>query len=58
LQELGPKVKAGFTGEDAPWLYTVVQGLARDGLARIAEPDAPYTVSEETLPEITVTLPE
>ena len=58
LQELGPKVKADFSSEDGAWLYGVVQGLARDGLARIAEPAAPYTISEETLPEITVTLPE
>jgi hypothetical protein len=32
--------------------------LARDGLAQIAEPESPYTVTEETLPEIIVTLPE
>lgn len=58
LQDLGPKVKADFTSTDGPWLYTIVQGLARDGLAQIAEPSAPYDTSDGTLLDITVTLPE
>ncbi len=40
LRSLGRCVRDGFTDADVPWLYEVVQGLARDGLAMAAE-DAP-----------------
>ena len=33
LHALGPRVRDGFTAADVPWLYGVVQELARDGLA-------------------------
>ena len=36
LVELGPQIKPGFTESDAPWLRTLVEDLAGDGLARIA----------------------
>lgn len=36
LADLGPSVKPDFVpGEDLLWLHAIVQGLARDGLARI-----------------------
>ena len=36
LAELGPSIKRDFTlDDDLPWLRTIVQGLARDGLAYI-----------------------
>jgi A/G-specific adenine glycosylase len=40
LNDLGPRVRDGFADTHLPWLYGVVQGLARDGLAQVAE-DAP-----------------
>jgi A/G-specific adenine glycosylase len=42
LTSLGPRVRDGFTDADLPWLYDVVSGLARDGLARTAEESPPY----------------
>jgi A/G-specific adenine glycosylase len=42
LPSLGPMVREGFTETDLPWLYEVVQGLSRDGLAVIAEDGATY----------------
>lgn len=46
LAEIGPKVRENFAPADVPWLYEVVQGLARDGLARVAEPEATYDAGE------------
>lgn len=46
LTEIGPRVREDFTPADVPWLYEVVQGLARDGLARVAEPVATYDAGE------------
>lgn len=37
LRDLGPRVRPEFTDADLPWLYDVVQGLTRDGLAQVAE---------------------
>jgi A/G-specific adenine glycosylase len=37
---LGPLVRDDFSEADVPWLYELVRGLERDGLATIAE-DAP-----------------
>ena len=37
LCELGPRVKEGWTENDAPWLRQVVRGLAEDGLIVIEE---------------------
>jgi A/G-specific adenine glycosylase len=47
LTELGPRVRDGFTPDDLPWLYEVVQGLERDGLALVAE-DSPTYDTETT----------
>jgi hypothetical protein len=35
LDVLGPRVRDGYTGDDAEWLRTLALGLARDGLARV-----------------------
>jgi len=40
LRDLGLQIRPDFTESDLPWLYKVVLGLRRDGLARVAE-DAP-----------------
>jgi len=42
LRSLGPLVRPGFSDEDIPWLSEVVNGLSRDGLARVAEDRPPY----------------
>ena len=39
LRDLGPKVRPAFTEADLPWLYGVVEGLTRDGLARFVRED-------------------
>jgi A/G-specific adenine glycosylase len=56
FQELGPLVRPGFTDADGMWLLDVVQGLERDGLARIAESSPDYDA--QSLMNVTVTLPE
>jgi hypothetical protein len=46
LRDLGRRVCEGFTDEDVPWLYGVVESLRNDGLATVAEerpPTAPTT---------------
>ncbi len=40
LNELGPRVREGFSDADLPWLRELVAGLERDGLAVLAE-DSP-----------------
>lgn len=44
VAELGPMVKVGFEATDMSWLIELVEGLERDGLARVAEPEAGYDV--------------
>jgi A/G-specific adenine glycosylase len=39
LSELGARVKNTYTESDEPWLRALVEGLARDGLARLIPPD-------------------
>jgi len=47
LAELGPQVRPEFEpGEDLPWIFEVVRGLERDGLAMIAEDVAGYDVTQ------------
>jgi A/G-specific adenine glycosylase len=46
LEALGSAVRDDFSEELLPWLDTLVRGLERDGLARIAEPEAVYDASE------------
>ncbi len=42
LASLGTRVRDDFGDEDIPWLYQLVQGLARDGLAAVAEEKPAY----------------
>ncbi|MDQ3694993.1 MAG: A/G-specific adenine glycosylase [Chloroflexota bacterium] len=42
LATLGTRVRNDFGNEDIPWLYELVQGLARDGLAAVAEEKPAY----------------
>jgi A/G-specific adenine glycosylase len=46
LPELGARVRPEFAPDDLPWLYDVVTGLEKDGLARIAEERPAYDASE------------
>jgi len=46
LRDLGPQVRDGFNDTDVPWLYEVVRGLARDGLA-VAEDVPPYDTTTD-----------
>ncbi len=53
LPELGARVKNTYTESDEPWLRALVEGLARDGLARIIPPDGaipPANATRVTLP--------
>ena len=42
LVTLGSQVKTEFSSDDVPWLYNLVQRLADDGLAQVAEERPPY----------------
>jgi A/G-specific adenine glycosylase len=50
LTELGSRVRAGFGEDDLPWLYEVVQGLQRDGLAQVAEESPAYDAGDPDAP--------
>jgi A/G-specific adenine glycosylase len=55
LTELGQLVRADFAESDLPWLRVVVDGLAKDGLAKIAEETPAYDVRD--LANVRVSLP-
>jgi A/G-specific adenine glycosylase len=58
LLELGSTVKPEFESTDLPWLYGVVNGLAKDGLAVIAEDAAVYDAGNTGEPDhLSVRLP-
>jgi A/G-specific adenine glycosylase len=59
LHALGTLVRDDFTADHMPWLYEVVQGLSKDGLAIIAEDSPEYDVAspEPSAPTIRVRLP-
>lgn len=42
LEEIGPQVRAEFADADLPWLFEVVRGLEKDGLAMVAEEEPVY----------------
>jgi len=46
LRQLGPKVRDDFDDDDVPWLRSVVDGLAKDGLAVVAEDRPAYDASD------------
>ena len=48
LLTLGRHVRPDFTDADVPWLYAVVQGLAKDGLAMAAEDSPSYDAGGAT----------
>jgi A/G-specific adenine glycosylase len=48
LAQLGAKVRDGFVPENLPWLRELVVGLARDGLAVIAETAPVYDIDAPT----------
>ncbi|HEY7036729.1 MAG TPA: A/G-specific adenine glycosylase [Thermomicrobiales bacterium] len=48
LTDLGPRVRDDFTPHHLPWLYDVVQGLERDGLALVAEDSTTYDTGQDT----------
>lgn len=48
LEELGSRVRDGFTTADLPWLRSLVAGLQRDGLAVIAEESPPYVAGDDS----------
>jgi A/G-specific adenine glycosylase len=48
LDELGLKVREGFTSENLPWLRELVDGLRRDGLALVAEDSPTYDMDRES----------
>ncbi|MDQ3044591.1 MAG: A/G-specific adenine glycosylase, partial [Chloroflexota bacterium] len=48
LADLGRHVRPGYSAADEPWLYAVVQGLARDGLALVAEERPTYQVEGDS----------
>jgi A/G-specific adenine glycosylase len=45
--QLGAQVRPGFSNDDMPWLRGLVEGLARDGLAVIAEASPHYNTSTD-----------
>ncbi|MCC6793068.1 MAG: A/G-specific adenine glycosylase [Thermomicrobiales bacterium] len=46
MAELGRLVREDFTDEHVEWLYGVVTGMQRDGLAKIAEETPPYDTAD------------
>jgi hypothetical protein len=49
LEELGGRVKPGFTGEEVAWLRELVEALARDGLVEVTSgPDGSVAVALPT----------
>ena len=46
LAALGSQVKPAFSEADLPWLYQLVQGLAQDGLAQVAEERPGYDLGD------------
>jgi A/G-specific adenine glycosylase len=48
LDELGLRVREGFTSDNLPWLRELVDGLRRDGLALVAEDSPTYDPDRES----------
>jgi A/G-specific adenine glycosylase len=47
LSEIGPILRNDFSDEHMAWLVELVNGLERDGLAKVAEEEAPYDASSD-----------
>lgn len=48
LAEIGPLLRDDFSGEHMTWLMELANALERDGLAVVAEEEAPYSTGEPT----------
>ena len=44
IDDLGARIRPGYTEHDRPWLYDLVRALERDGLTKVAEEDGSYVV--------------
>lgn len=47
LAEIGPLLRNDFSEEHMQWLVELVNGLERDGLAKVAEDETPYDASDD-----------
>jgi A/G-specific adenine glycosylase len=56
LPALGPTIRDDFTDTDLPWLAELIEALAKDGLAAVAE--APSTYDPDGGPALIVRLPD
>lgn len=57
LSSLGKQLKPTFSDDDVPWLYGVVAGLQKDGLAAIAEETPAYDVGRAPAADVIIRLP-
>lgn len=57
ISALGAMVREDYAAEHSEWLLQLVRGLERDGLARIAEPRAAYSTSENDEPLVSLPKP-
>ena len=57
IHDLGERVSEGFGTDDVPWLYGVVESLARDGLATVAKDAPAYDAAVSEPGEVRVKLP-
>jgi len=57
LADIGQRVREGFTSRDLPWLQELVSGLARDGLATIAEDPVVYDAASSDPSQRRIRLP-
>jgi hypothetical protein len=46
LAEIGPLLRDDFSAEHMTWLVELANALERDGLAVVAENEAPYSTEE------------
>ncbi len=54
LSVLGPLVRADYSPEQVEWLRGLVRDLERDGLAKVAEPKAGYSVAQDDDPLVSL----
>lgn len=58
LADIGQQIREGFSDRDLPWLQQLVGGLARDGLATIAEESPAYDAAPPDPRQRRVRLPD
>src|SRR5215207_6643723 len=54
LSALGPLVREDYAAEHADWLLKLVRDLERDGLAKVAEPNATYAIGNDDDPQVSL----